>query len=225
MGDTVGLCFFSYWGEKEHKSRCRNTNSSFPLPMTLSAAQLYLWPKTSHPYLGGVQAWPGLLDRMDETLLPPGCWMLPFHVSMWYVLWISLVLSTDFTQHLASNGWVQGMKQGQSSVLLVPTIPTCARWGSPCAPQLLLAGGEWKLWREAWAYSVQHVPKFLSWKFICNDPDTPETDCYMCRREGLHAPYNGSRARCTVTQPICTIEVICTYWGSHRQGVKKKKDI
>lgn len=110
MGDTGGcLCLQRC---KEHKSQCRNTNPSRPLPC-VSAAQLYLWLKASRPYLGETHAWPGLLDHVDEILLPPGCWVLPFCVSMWYVFWIPLVLSTDFTQHSASSGWVQVMKQGE----------------------------------------------------------------------------------------------------------------
>lgn len=113
MGKILGLCFCTYWGEKEHRSRCRNTNSSLPLPMAVD--QLYLWLKTSLPCPGGAQAWLGLPDHMDEALLPPGHWILPLLIHMQYVLWIPLVLSTDFAQHSASRGSVQDLKQDEPS--------------------------------------------------------------------------------------------------------------
>lgn len=119
MCDTVGLCFFTCWSEKEHKRRCRNTNLS--LSSWLPAAQLCLWPKTSHPYSVGAQPWSGLLNCMNEMLLPP--WTLNAFLPCQYA---KCIVDTSGLEHRFHP---TPRKQQLS--------PRCEAWrvqGGPCCP-------------------------------------------------------------------------------------------
>lgn len=78
-------------------------------------------------------------------------------------------------------------------------------------------------------HSVQHGPKFLSWKFMHDDIDKPEINWNMCCREGLHAVStfnNGTRTQCIVHSPSALLSLPVQVAISRkfpRRGKKIKK--
>lgn len=220
MSDTVGLCLCIYWGEKEHKSRCRNTNPSLPLLTAVCSPALPL-----------AQSISSLLRRSSGLARSPGLhgwnviatWMLSASLPCQYVICLVDTCGLKHRFHATLSKQPLSPRHEAGRAQGAPCCPHLRLLRLSCAPELLLAGGEWKLWMEPRCilYSM-----FLNFSLgnLCTVIliYLRPTVTYAAGRARMHL-VRGSSLMVHCTQSVCTVKITCACSGSHQQEIFKEE--